>query len=172
VRGQSFDSNVTARVISQILTELDGLEELRGVVVIAATNRPDIVDPALLRPGRFDRLIYIPPPDLEARKAIFRIHTRKKPLAEDVDLDALAEKTEGYTGADIAAMCNEAVMLAIREYVEKGKEMDRESLERELKLQARHFEEALKKLKPIAKRDIARYADIAQKFEGGISDEG
>jgi len=119
-RGTSSDSHVTERVISQILTELDGLEELRDVTVIAATNRPDIIDPALLRPGRFDRRIYVKLPDREARKEIFRIHTRKKPLAKDVDLDKLAGKTEGYTGSDIAAVCNEAVMLAIREHINKG----------------------------------------------------
>ncbi|RLF47431.1 MAG: AAA family ATPase, partial [Thermoplasmata archaeon] len=142
-RGTSADSHVTERVISQLLTELDGLEELRDVTVIAATNRPDIIDPALLRPGRFDRLIYIPPPDKEARKEIFRIHTRKKPLADDVNLDELAEKTEGYTGADIAAVCNEAVMAAIREYIEKGGKMDKEEMKK-LKIHKRHFEEALK----------------------------
>jgi len=141
------------------------------VVVIAATNRPDIVDPALLRPGRFDRLIDIPPPDREARKAIFRIHTARKPLAEDVSLEDLAEKTDGYTGADIAAVCNEAVMLAIREYVEKGKEMDRETLKKDLKLRKKHFEEALKKLKPMSKRDVSRYTEIAQRFEEGLSRE-
>src|SRR5438552_4945385 len=112
VRGSgSGDSNVTERVISQFLTEMDGLEELRNVVIIAATNRPDIVDPALLRPGRFDRMLLVPPPDLEARKQIFRIHTKKTPLAEDVKPDELARKTEGYTGADIASICNTAVML-------------------------------------------------------------
>src|SRR5881296_4192386 len=110
--GSVGDSHVTERVISQFLTEMDGLEELRNVVIIAATNRPDIVDPALLRPGRFDRMLYVPPPDLEARKEIVRIHTKKTPLAEDVKLDELARKTEGYTGADIASICNTAVMLS------------------------------------------------------------
>jgi len=89
---------VTERVISQLLTEIDGLEELRGVVVIAATNRPDIIDPALLRPGRFDKLLYVPPPDVNARKEILKIHLKKKPLAEDVDIEELAKRTEGYTG--------------------------------------------------------------------------
>ncbi len=163
-RGGAADSHVTERVISQMLTELDGLEELRDVIVIAATNRPDIIDPALLRPGRFDRLIYIPPPDKEARKEIFRIHTRKKPLAKDVDLDELAEKTEGYTGADIAAVCNEAVMAAIREYIEKGGKMDKEEIKK-LKISKRHFEEALKNVKPLAKEELQRYVEIAEKFE-------
>src|SRR5216110_62146 len=118
VRGSGGgDSNVTERVISQFLTEMDGLEELRNVVIIAATNRPDIVDPALLRPGRFDRMLLVPPPDLEARKQIFRIHTKKTPLADDVKLDELARKTEGYTGADIVSICNTAVMLSIKEHI-------------------------------------------------------
>ncbi len=118
IRGSgSGDSNVTERVISQFLTEMDGLEELRNVVIIAATNRPDIVDPALLRPGRFDRMLLVPPPDLEARKQIFRIHTKKTPLADDVKPDELARKTEGYTGADIASICNTAVMLSIKEHM-------------------------------------------------------
>ena len=163
-RGSLGDTHVTERVISQLLTELDGLEELRDVTVIAATNRPDIIDPALLRPGRFDRLIYIPPPDKEARKEIFKIHTRKKPLAKDADLDELAEKTEGYTGADIAAVCNEAVMAAIREYISKGGKMDKEEIKK-LKIEKRHFEEALKNVKPIAKEELERYVEIAKKFE-------
>jgi transitional endoplasmic reticulum ATPase len=165
VRGASFDSHVTERVISQLLTELDGLEELRGVVVIAATNRPDIVDPALLRPGRFDRLLYIPPPDLKAREAIFKIHTRKKPLGEDVSIEELAKRTAGYTGADIAAVCNEAVMLAIREYVKKGKRMEKEELKKHLKLHMRHFEEAMKKLRPLSEEELAKYTSAAEKFE-------
>ena len=163
-RGGSADSHVTERVISQMLTELDGLEELRDVIVIAATNRPDIIDPALLRPGRFDRLIYIPPPDKEARKEIFKIHTRKKPLAKDVNIDELAEKTEGYTGADIAAVCNEAVMAAMREYIEKGGKMDKEEIKK-LKIRKKHFEEALKNVKPLAKEELQRYVEIAEKFE-------
>jgi len=162
-RGSIGDSHVTERVISQILTELDGLEELRDVTVIAATNRPDIIDPALLRPGRFDRLIYIPPPDKEARKEIFRIHTRKKPLAKDVNIEELAEKTEGYTGADIAAICNEAVMAAIREYINEGK-FDKEKL-KNIKIKKKHFEEALKVVKPLAKEELQRYVSIAEKFE-------
>ncbi len=105
-RGGGFgDSHVTERVISQMLTELNGLEVLTNVVVIAATNRPDIIDPALLRPRRFDRLLYVPPPDFESRKQIIRIHTQKKPLADDLNIDKLAEKMDGYTGADIAALC-------------------------------------------------------------------
>jgi len=166
-RGSLGDSHVTERVISQLLTELDGLEELRDVTVIAATNRPDIIDAALLRPGRFDRLIYIPPPDKEARKEIFKIHLRKKPLAEDVNINELAEKTEGYTGADIAALCNEAVMSAIREYINSGKKIDKKEIKK-LCISKKHFEEALKNVKPIAKEELERYIEIAKRFEKEI----
>src|SRR5207244_12920302 len=126
-RGSSLgDSHVTERVISQFLTEMDGLEELRNVIIIAATNRPDIIDSALLRPGRLDRLLFVPPPDLEARKQIFKIHTRKTPLAEDVNLDELARKTDGNTGADIASLANTGVMLAFREHISKVNDHDDE----------------------------------------------
>ncbi|HEC75883.1 MAG TPA: AAA family ATPase [Thermoplasmatales archaeon] len=163
-RGDVGDSHVTERVISQLLTELDGLEELRDVTVIAATNRPDIIDPALLRPGRFDRLIYIPPPDKEARKEIFKIHTKKKPLAKDVNIEEFAEKTEGYTGADIAAICNEAVMASIREYIQKSKEFKKEDMKK-LKIRKKHFEEALKNVKPMSKEELKRYVSISEKFD-------
>ena len=116
-RGSEGDAHVTERVISQMLTELDGLEDLKGVVVIAATNRPDIIDEALLRPGRFDRMLEVPPPDRDARKQIFQIHTKKKPLNSDVKLDKLVEMTDGMTGAEIAAIVNTAAMTAIKEHV-------------------------------------------------------
>jgi transitional endoplasmic reticulum ATPase len=118
-RGAGSDSHVTERVVSQLLAEMDGIEELKGVVVLAATNRLDIVDPALLRPGRFEVLMELPVPDREARLAIFRVHTRGKPLAPDVDLAELAERTEGLVGADIEGLCRQAAMLAIREYLEE-----------------------------------------------------
>ena len=114
-RGGGYsDSGVTERVISQLLTELDGLETLQNVVVIAATNRPDILDPALLRPGRFDRLIYVPAPDEGSRTQILQINTKGMPLASDIDLAFLTKATKGYSGADIQAMCNEAAMNAVR----------------------------------------------------------
>ncbi|MEM2240396.1 MAG: CDC48 family AAA ATPase [Candidatus Bathyarchaeia archaeon] len=120
-RGARFgDSGVTERVISQLLTELDGIETLENVVVLAATNRPDMVDPAILRPGRFDRLIYVPPPDEKTRLQILKIHTKNMPLDDDVSLEKLAAMTEGYTGADIAAICREAAMNAIRRNPETG----------------------------------------------------
>ncbi len=113
-RGLFGDSHVTDRVVNQLLTEMDGIQELKGVVVIAATNRPDIVDPSLLRPGRFDRMIYVPPPDEKARLEILKVHTRNVPLADDVDLEQIAKETEFYTGADLAALVREAAMNVLR----------------------------------------------------------
>jgi transitional endoplasmic reticulum ATPase len=115
--GGAGEGHVSERVVSQLLTELDGIEELRGVVILAATNRPDIIDPALLRPGRFDVQIEVPPPDVAARRAILAVHTQRKPLAADVDLDALAAGTEGLVGADLAGLCREAAMAAIRRFI-------------------------------------------------------
>ena len=111
------DSGVTQRVVNQLLTEIDGLEELQDVAIIAATNRPDIIDPGLMRPGRFDRHIEVDKPDEESRLAIFKVHTQKMPIAKDVDLKKLAKKTEGYVGADIEAVCREAGMLTLRENI-------------------------------------------------------
>ena len=116
-RGLSSDSTVTERVISQFLTELDGLESLTDVVIMAGTNRPDIVDPALLRPGRFDRLIYVPAPTVEGRKDILDIYTRKMPIDKDVDLEAIAVGLDGYVGSDIEALCREAGIRALRESI-------------------------------------------------------
>ncbi len=154
-RGYRHDtSGVTDRIVNQLLTEMDGIEPLRNVVVIAATNRPDIIDPALLRPGRFDRLIYVPPPDEKARLEIFKVHTRNMPLAEDVDLKELARKTEGYTGADIAAVCREAAMIALRE----------EFKVRPIRM--KHFLEALKKVPPSLTRDvIERYEKLGRELK-------
>ena len=154
VRGQSFDSGVTDRIVNQLLTEMDGIVPLSNVVILAATNRPDILDPALLRPGRFDRVIYVPPPDKEARKQILKIHTKKVPLANDVDLDRLAELTEGYTGADLAALVREAALLKLREKLEPGP------------VEWRHFEQALKKVRPsLTRDDIVRYEQMADRLK-------
>ncbi|MDO8055634.1 MAG: AAA family ATPase, partial [Candidatus Hermodarchaeota archaeon] len=114
-RGSGFDSRVSERVVNQLLVELDGIEELQGVIVLAASNRPDIIDSALLRPGRFDIFVYTPAPDVQARRAIFSVHTRGMPLANDVDLERLAATTEGFTGADIRNVCRKAVLATIRE---------------------------------------------------------
>ena len=116
IRGAAVgEPQVTERIVNQLLSELDGLEELRGVVVIGATNRPDIIDPALIRPGRFDELILVPVPDKATRNVIFQVHTRKMALDEDIDVDALVELTDEYTGADIAAVCKKAGKFALRE---------------------------------------------------------
>ena len=147
-RGRDLGSNVTERVVSQILTELDGLESLKDVVVIAATNRPDMVDPALMRPGRIDRILYIPNPDKDAREAILAIHTRGMPLAEDIDMDKLAEQMENYSGADIAATCQAASQIAIHEHLQKYSD-PKEAMEHkdELKVNMDHFKRAFNKVK-------------------------
>lgn len=162
-RGTGSDSHVTERVISQMLSEIDGLEELHNITVIAATNRPDIVDPALLRPGRLDRLIYITPPDRDARYEIFKVHTSKTPLDGDVDLDALADDTDGFTGADIASVCNEARILAIREYVGSGKQEDEEAV-KQLKVGYHNFRDAMKKVKPYSTKEMEKYTKISENF--------
>ncbi|WP_440899034.1 AAA family ATPase [Actinosynnema sp.] len=114
-RGQSSDSGVADRVVAALLTELDGVEPLRDVIVLCATNRPELVDPALLRPGRLERLVYVPPPDAEARAEILRSASRNTPLAEDVELTALADDLDGYSAADCAALIREAALTAMRE---------------------------------------------------------
>jgi transitional endoplasmic reticulum ATPase len=157
-RGGGFgDSHVTERVISQILTELDGLEELKDVVVIGATNRLDMIDSALLRPGRFDKLLSVPVPDLEARKEILKIHLKDKPLGEDVDVGKLAEKTEGYSGADIAALCNTASMLVIKEHIIKSKTVEKAKEKmKDLKISMKYFEKTLEKMKPSAAQKLQK----------------
>jgi len=154
-RGLGFgDSGVTERIVNQLLTEMDGLQRTKDVVVMAATNRPDILDPALLRPGRFDRIIYVPPPDEEARYEIFKIHTKKMPLAEDVDLRELARRTEYYTGADIEAVVIEAGLAAARENINVEK------------VSMKHFETALKKVKPSLSSEIIReYQQLSDTFK-------
>ncbi len=153
---ESTDSRTSERVLNQLLTEMDGLETLKDVVIIAATNRPNLLDPAILRPGRFDRLVYVGAPDRKGRLRIFKIHTQNTPLADDVDLENLASITEGYVGADIEAVCREAVMFALRE------NFDTEAIE------MRHFREALKKVKPTITENIAQfYEKIEEQFKGG-----
>lgn len=113
------------RVLAQLLTEMDGVVSLTGVTVVAATNRPDLMDRALLRPGRLDRLVYVPLPDLATRRQVLAVHTRKTPLADDVDLERLAAVTDGYSGAEIAAVCNEAALAALEESPEAAVVADR-----------------------------------------------
>jgi len=155
--GSMGDSQVTERVLSQILTELDGLEELRDVVIIGATNRPDMIDQALLRPGRFDKMMYVGVPDIEARKEILKIHLNGRPLANDISVDELAKRTEGYSGADIQAVADTASMLAIREYIDKYKGSDVVNAKlKELVVTEKQFNEALGKVKPYSKMDLVR----------------
>lgn len=135
-RGQSSDSGVSDRVVAALLTELDGVEPLRDVVVVGATNRPELVDPALLRPGRLERLIYVPPPDTEARGQILRAAARNTPLADDVDLDALAARLDGYSAADCAALIREAALAAMRESLAAAE------------VTARHLEQAQQTVRP------------------------
>jgi len=149
-RGMDSGSRVTEQVVSQILTEMSGLEDMHDVVVVAATNRPDIMDPALLRPGRFDRVIYTPAPAEAAREKIFSIHTKSMPL-EGIDIKTLAKKTEGYSGADINALCREAALNAMREDI-KAKNVTKA-----------HFEEALKKVKPSITADMfTKYQKVVE----------
>ncbi|RLI14786.1 AAA family ATPase, partial [Candidatus Bathyarchaeota archaeon] len=154
-RGLGYgDSRVTERVISQLLTEIDGLITLQNVVVIGATNRPDILDPALLRPGRFDRRIYVPPPDYEARLEILKIKTRNMPLAEDVNLEELAKRMEGYSGADIDSVCREAALNALRRDI-NAKEVT-----------LKDFEEAMAGIAPSITPEMEKwYRDMEKRFK-------
>ena len=140
-RGLHIGSGVTEQVVSQLLTEMSGIADMKGVVVIATTNRPDIIDTALLRPGRFDKMIYVPAPDEKTRLEILKIHTKNIPLKE-VNLDKLAKETEGYSGADLEALAREAALFALREDI-KSKNVT-----------AKHFEKALKKIKPSITKDM------------------
>jgi transitional endoplasmic reticulum ATPase len=146
-RGQSGDAGVADRVVAALLTELDGVQPMRDVVVIGATNRPELVDPALLRPGRLERLIYVPPPDSDARAAILRAATRNTPLADDVDLDAVAAGLDGYSAADCAALVREAALTAMRESIDAAE------------VRATHLDSARKAVPPSL--DRAQLAQIA-----------
>ena len=165
-RGADFgDSHVTERLISQLLTELDGLEVLTNVIVIAATNRPDIIDAALLRPGRFDRLLYVPPPDRDSRIQIIKIHTKKKPLADDLDIEKLSDLTDRYTGADISSLASAAVMLALRGHISKYTDPKEANVHvKELKIHMRHFEEAVSKIRPLSSQELSMYKNISEQF--------
>ncbi|MCQ2053649.1 MAG: AAA family ATPase, partial [archaeon] len=156
-RGTEINDHVTERVVSQMLTEMDGLEVLNNVVVIATTNRPDIMDPALLRPGRFDKSIYIGLPDKKSREKIFGIHVANKPLAEDVDVILLATETENCTGADIAAICNEAVMNAVRNLIKSDALDDKEI--NKCKVCMDDFRKALSKVGPDSRKKLKQYGN-------------
>ncbi len=154
-RGIDSDSGVSERVVNQLLTSMDGLESLEGVVVIAATNRPDMIDPALLRTGRFDRILLVPAPDKAARLEILKVHTQGMPL-ESVDLEELAVELDGYTGADIEGLCREAAMIALRE--------DRTAAS----VTMMHFQEAMKTVRPSLDEDTVKfYEEMAKRLERG-----
>ncbi|MEK6810104.1 MAG: AAA family ATPase, partial [Candidatus Thermoplasmatota archaeon] len=156
-RGSDTDSGVGERVVNQRLQSLDGLETLEGVVVVGATNRPDMVDPALLRTGRFDRLILVPVPDRQARIEILKVHTKAMPL-EGVDLEELAVELDGYTGADIEGLCREAAMLALRENRNARK------------VTMAHFQEAMKVVhSSIDEETMKFYERIGRELERGVS---
>ena len=155
MRGTDEGSHAMERVVNQLLSELDGLEALKDVVVIAATNRPDILDPALLRSGRFDRMLLVGPPDKLGRHEILKIQAAEMPKAEDVNLEELAELTEGYVGSDLTTLCREAAMLALREEGEK--------------VEMNHFREALRKVRPSVEESMVSYYErISERFKGGI----
>ena len=147
-RGMGGDSMVTERVVSQLLTELDGIQALSGVVVIAATNRADMIDPALLRPGRFDKIVFVPMPDKAARQKILEIHSKDKPIGPDVNFAKVAELTEGFSGADTSSVANTAVSLVLHEYLAKYPTPEEAAKHAsEAHVMMRHFEEAVKKIK-------------------------
>ena len=146
-RSSNSDSRVNEKIVNQMLTEMDGLESLNDVVIIGATNRPDIVDPALLRPGRFDRMILTRVPDKEARKQILSIYLKKMPIAADVNANQMAEKMEGYVGADIEGVCREAAMAALRTDMNSS----------EVKME--HFEKSLEIVKPSVDKDTEESYD-------------
>jgi len=143
----STDAHVTERVISQFMTEMDGIEELKGVMVLAATNRLDLIDPAILRSGRFDLSFELPLPDEKTREEIFKIHTKNKPLEKDVDIKKLAKEIEGRTGSDIEFVCRKASMFAVREYIERHSAEEKMSADGKLEISKLHFDQAMKILK-------------------------
>ena len=148
-------ASVAERVLTQILVELDGIEPLMDVTIVAATNRPDVLDPALLRPGRIDRILYVGPPDLEARKQIFSIRSKKMPIADDVDFQQLAERSHGMSGAEVAAICQEAAMFAMEEDPDQVQHVA-----------WRHFEKALHLVVPrITPETIRFYEDFGRSFQ-------
>ncbi|MDD5472557.1 MAG: CDC48 family AAA ATPase [Candidatus Methanoperedens sp.] len=160
IRGTEFGSKTSERVINQLLTELDGIEVLKNVVVIAATNRPEIIDPALIRSGRFDRLVFVGPPARAGRIDILNIHLKSTPLSDDVNKEELADLTDNYVGSDMESLCREAVMLALRENFDAEK------------VEMKHFLEALKKVRPALAEDMLEYYEkLQEQFKGGAKQE-
>jgi transitional endoplasmic reticulum ATPase len=158
IRGSSSAEPWIDRMINQFLTEMDGIDRRSSILVIGATNRPELLDPAILRPGRFDRLIYVPVPDLEARKEIFHVHTKKMKLGSDVNIEELARKTEYYVGADIENLCREAAILSLREDITNQVVTDK------------HFIRALQKLQPTMSKKTTEYFDnLSQNLRGSVT---
>ncbi|MGA1822193.1 MAG: CDC48 family AAA ATPase [Thermoplasmatota archaeon] len=157
IRSSASNNNVSERMVNQLLTSMDGIEDTEGVVVLGATNRPDILDHALLRSGRFDRLLFIGPPDREARLRILTIHTKDMPLAKSIDLSDIAERTEGYTGADLEGICREAGLIALRSSL-TAKNVEQS-----------HFEEAMKEVRPsVDESTLKAYKRMLEEWKGGI----
>jgi len=168
------------RVINQILTEMDGMGSKKNVFIIGATNRPDIIDPAILRPGRLDQLIYIPLPDDGSRHSIFKANLRKTPVAKEVDLQYLAKVTKGFSGADLTEICQRACKLAIRENIDaeikkekerqakaaKGMEVDEDDDDEIAEVSKRHFEEAMRfARRSVSDQDIKKYEMFSQTLQ-------
>jgi transitional endoplasmic reticulum ATPase len=159
-RGMDNDSHASERVVNQLLTEMDGMVGLHNIVIIGATNRPDIIDTALLRPGRFDRIILVSSPDKKSRLEILKIHTKNMPLAKDVELEEIADTTEGYAGADLESVCREAAMLALRKDIKADK------------ISKANFTEAIKKVPPSITKDIEEaYSELKNQFKSARGKE-
>ena len=148
IRGMEGVNAGTERMVSQLLTEMDGIQELSGVVIIAATNRLDMIDTALLRPGRFDKIVFVPKPDISTRLKILEIYAKEKPITSDVNLHRIAEITDGFSGADMSAVANTAISLVLHEYLQKystPEEATKHASEAHVTM--KHFEDAIKKIK-------------------------
>jgi transitional endoplasmic reticulum ATPase len=159
-RGMDNDSHTSERVVNQLLTEMDGMVDLHNIVIIGATNRPDIIDTALLRPGRFDRIILVSSPDLKSRQEILKIHSKGMPLAKDVDLNEIAKETEGYAGADLESVCREAAMLALRKDIKADK------------IGKAFFNDALEKVPPSITKEIDEaYRELKTQFKSARGKE-
>ena len=160
--GSGGGSKVGDRVLAQMLAEMDGVEDGMGqITVLAATNRPDMIDKALMRPGRLDRIVHVPLPDHQTRREILKVHTKEKPLAADIQFDELERLTDGYSGAEIAAVCNEAAMRALEEMVSVE---CKEAPDDEICIRKTHFDEAIKRNPPRINKDLLQiYEDFEQK---------
>lgn len=177
---RAVGSGVTKRMVNTLLSEMDGLEQLNDIIVIAATNRPDILDPALLRPGRFDRIISVPIPEKKSRLEIIKVHTSKMSISKDVNIEMLSEKTENFSGADIESLCKEAGLAALRRYItekdvpeisEKSDTKTKKSHSKKTKYENRleilhsDFEASLKKIKPsISPEELKKYQEVEEEY--------